>query len=60
MDSFPDPRELTDDQLVKLIGALTRAEPETEYLRGVARRKVEILRTELIRRSDSAEDDSEL
>jgi hypothetical protein len=39
VDFFPDPRELTDSQLVELIDELTRDEPETEYLRGVADRK---------------------
>lgn len=54
MDSFPDPRMLTDQQLVELIEVLTRQEQSTEYLRGVARRKVRVLKGELARRSATA------
>ena len=41
MDSFPDPRTLTDQQLVELIDLLTREKHDTEYLRVVAQRKRE-------------------
>ncbi len=51
VDSVPDPREMTDHQLVELINVLTDEEQETEYLRTVAERKVLILRDELTRRS---------
>jgi hypothetical protein len=51
VDSFPDPRAMTDQQLLDLINVLTDEEQETEYLRGVAQRKVLILRAELTRRS---------
>jgi hypothetical protein len=57
LDSFPDPRTLSDEQLVDLIDELTREDQGTEYLRGVAQRKVQILRAELRRRSGSAGDD---
>jgi RsiG-like len=57
MDSFPDPRTLTDQKLVELIDALTRDNQETEYLRGVAERKVQVLRAELARRSGREGDD---
>lgn len=50
VDGFPDPREMTDHQLVDLIDALTRDDQDSEYLRGVAERKVLILRDELARR----------
>jgi hypothetical protein len=55
VDSFPDPRTLTDQELVELIDVLTRDKQETDYLRGVAQRKVAILRDELIRRSGSGD-----
>jgi hypothetical protein len=42
---------MTDHQLVELIDVLTNEEQETQYLRGVAGRKVLILRAELARRS---------
>ena len=57
MDSFPDPRELTDQQLLELIDRLSRGDEETDYLRGVAERKVKILRAELIQRSGRSDDD---
>lgn len=57
VDSFPDPRSLTDQQLVELIHVLTRDEQGTEYLRGIAERKVRLLRAELTRRSAIADDD---
>jgi hypothetical protein len=48
---------LTDQQLVDLIDVLAGEKQETDYLRGVAERKVRVLRAELARRSDSADDD---
>lgn len=57
MDSFPDPSELTDQQLVEFIDRLSHGEHETDYLRGVAERKVEILRAELVQRSGGSDDD---
>ncbi len=42
---------MTNHQLVELIDALTNDGQTTEYLRGVAERKVRILRAELARRS---------
>ena len=57
VDSFPDPRALPDQQLVELIHVLTRDEQQTEYLRGVAARKVLLLRAELTRRSDTVDHD---
>jgi hypothetical protein len=51
VDSFPDPDAMTDHQLVKFIDVLTHEEQESEYLRGVAERKVLILRAELARRA---------
>jgi anti-sigma-K factor RsiG len=56
VDSFPDPRKLSKQELAELIDVLTRDEQETEYLRGVARRKVRLFRAELARRSGSADD----
>ncbi len=56
VDSVPDPRILTDQQLVELIDVLTHDEQESEYLRDVTERKVQILRAELTRRSGSADD----
>jgi hypothetical protein len=56
VDSFPDTRTLTDQELVQLIDVLTDEEQESEYLRGVAQRKVRLLRGELARRSGSADD----
>ena len=57
MDSFPDPRGLTDQQLLELIDRLSRGDEQTDYLRGVAERKVKILRAELIHRSGLSDDD---
>lgn len=57
MDSFPDPRELTDQQLVELVDRLSHGDEETDYLRGVAEQKVKILRAELIKRSGRSDDD---
>jgi hypothetical protein len=42
---------MTDHQLVEFIDVLTHEEQESEYLRGVAERKVLILRAELARRA---------
>jgi hypothetical protein len=42
---------MTDRQLIEVIDVLSYEEQETEYLRGVAERKVLILRAELARRS---------
>ena len=58
MDSFPDPRTLTDQELVDLIDALSHEEQQTDYLGVVAQRKVTVLREELARRSGSADDAS--
>lgn len=52
MDTFPDPHELTDGQLRDVIDQLTRADHDSEYLRGLARRKIELLQAELDRRHD--------
>jgi hypothetical protein len=49
---------LTEQQLVELIDVLSHEEEDTEYLRGVARRKVLVLRAELARRSDGVDDPS--
>jgi len=57
LDSFPDPHELTDQQLVDLIDVLAHEDHATEYRRGVAQRKVELLRAELTRRFGSPDDD---
>ena len=57
MDTFPDPRELTDQQLVEFIDRLSRGDQETDYLRAVAARKVKILRAEVIERSGRSDDD---
>jgi hypothetical protein len=46
---------MTDHQLVELIDFLTLEEQKSEYLRGVVERKVLILRAELARRSDGAD-----
>lgn len=52
MDTFPDPHELTNEQLRDLIDQLAGADHDSEYLRGVARRKIEVLQAELDRRHD--------
>jgi hypothetical protein len=58
MDTFPDPSELTNQQLVELIDALGQGDQETDYLRGVAQRKIEILRAELTQRSGGDDESS--
>jgi hypothetical protein len=56
VDSFPDSRTLTDQQLVDFINVLTNEEHASDYLRSVAHGKIRVLRAELDRRSGEVGD----
>ena len=50
MESLPDLRSLSDEELKKLIGELQTEEQEVSYARRILHGKIDILRAELVAR----------
>ena len=50
MESFPDLRSLSDEDLKSLIGELQKEEQEVSYQRRLLHGKIDILRAELVAR----------
>ena len=50
MESFPDLRSLSDEELKSLIGELQKEEQEVSYQRRLLHGKIDILRAELVAR----------
>ena len=56
MESLPDLRSLSDEELKKLIGELQTEEQEVSYARRILHGKIDILRAELVARLQSRAD----
>jgi hypothetical protein len=60
MDPFPDLATLSDEDLKKLIEALTQEELEVSYRRRILHGKIDMLRVELVARLKATEGKSAL